>query len=74
MFLKLRPRVLYITFPPCQFSAMDSEEPKAKKQGISPAEEHPAPLGTQLLVKRLSEKARVPKRGSALAAGYDIYR
>lgn len=53
---------------------MDSEEPKAKKQRISPAEEHPAPLGTQLLVKRLSEKARVPKRGSALAAGYDIYR
>lgn len=53
---------------------MDSEEPKAKKQRISPAEDHSATPGTQFLVKRLSEKARLPKRGSALAAGYDIYR
>lgn len=27
----------------------------------------------QLLVKRLSDKARLPTRGSALAAGYDLY-
>lgn len=27
----------------------------------------------QLLVKKLSEKARIPTRGSAFAAGYDIY-
>ena len=27
-----------------------------------------------LLVKRLSENARLPTRGSALAAGYDLYR
>jgi dUTP pyrophosphatase len=53
---------------------MDSEEPKAKKQRISPAEGQHAALDTQLLVKRLSERARLPKRGSALAAGYDIYR
>jgi dUTP pyrophosphatase len=26
-----------------------------------------------LLIKRLSEKARLPTRGSAFAAGYDIY-
>jgi dUTP pyrophosphatase len=27
-----------------------------------------------LLIKRLSDKATLPKRGSALAAGYDLYR
>ncbi|KAI6047066.1 dUTP pyrophosphatase [Pisolithus marmoratus] len=27
----------------------------------------------QLLVKKLSDKARLPTRGSALAAGYDLY-
>ncbi|KAL4075747.1 dUTPase-like protein [Scleroderma citrinum] len=27
----------------------------------------------QLLVKRLSDKAKLPTRGSALAAGYDLY-
>jgi len=31
-----------------------------------------APVNS-LLVKRLSEKATLPKRGSALAAGYDLY-
>jgi dUTP pyrophosphatase len=30
--------------------------------------------GAQLLVKRLSEKGKIPTRGSALAAGYDLYR
>ncbi|KAI0316119.1 dUTP diphosphatase [Amylostereum chailletii] len=28
---------------------------------------------SHLLIKRLSEKARLPTRGSALAAGYDLY-
>ncbi|KAF8204877.1 dUTPase-like protein [Pholiota molesta] len=28
---------------------------------------------TKLLIKRLSEKAKIPTRGSALAAGYDLY-
>ncbi|KAF8558801.1 dUTP diphosphatase [Imleria badia] len=28
---------------------------------------------SQLLVKRLSEKAKLPTRGSQLAAGYDLY-
>jgi len=27
-----------------------------------------------LRIRRLSTKARIPKRGSALAAGYDLYR
>ncbi|KJA24596.1 hypothetical protein HYPSUDRAFT_53662 [Hypholoma sublateritium FD-334 SS-4] len=30
-------------------------------------------LAPNLLVKRLSEKATIPTRGSALAAGYDLY-
>lgn len=33
----------------------------------------PAPTAT-LLVKRVSDKGRAPTRGSALAAGYDLYR
>jgi len=36
----------------------------------------PAPTtmpSSSLRIKRLSEKARLPKRGSALAAGYDLY-
>lgn len=28
----------------------------------------------QLLVKRLSDNAKLPTRGSAAAAGYDLYR
>ncbi|KAI0080665.1 dUTP diphosphatase [Panus rudis PR-1116 ss-1] len=28
---------------------------------------------SKLLIKRLSEKAKLPTRGSALAAGYDLY-
>jgi hypothetical protein len=32
-----------------------------------------APVSS-LLIKRLSDKARLPTRGSALAAGYDLYR
>jgi dUTP pyrophosphatase len=36
-------------------------------------EQLPAPV-SQLLIKRLSDKARLPTRGSLLAAGYDLYR
>ena len=32
------------------------------------------PIDSPLLVKRLSPKAKLPTRGSALAAGYDLYR
>ncbi|KIK05856.1 hypothetical protein K443DRAFT_674896 [Laccaria amethystina LaAM-08-1] len=31
------------------------------------------PIGSPLLVKRLSQKAKLPTRGSQLAAGYDLY-
>lgn len=38
-----------------------------------PQKDIPAPV-IGLLVKRHSEKAKLPSRGSALAAGYDLYR
>lgn len=48
-----------------------------KKRKMSPAPENDksdiAPT-SNLLIKRLSEKAKLPTRGSALAAGYDLYR
>ena len=47
-------------------------EPQLKKRRMSDSAQH-AP-SSQLLVKKLSEKARLPTRGSALAAGYDLYR
>jgi dUTP pyrophosphatase len=49
-------------------------EPQLKKRRMSDSEEQlPAPV-SQLLIKRLSDKARLPTRGSLLAAGYDLYR
>ena len=32
------------------------------------------PPSSNLLIKRLSDKAKLPTRGSAYAAGYDLYR
>ena len=43
-------------------------EPAAKLQKLSPPPEPP------LLVKKLSEHATIPARGSAKAAGYDLSR
>ncbi|KAF8974667.1 dUTPase-like protein [Flammula alnicola] len=41
---------------------------------MSPETESAAPPPvSNLLIKRLSEKARLPTRGSPLAAGYDLY-
>lgn len=31
-------------------------------------------IAPRLAVKRLSENAKLPTRGSAIAAGYDLYR
>ncbi|CDO74630.1 hypothetical protein BN946_scf184325.g17 [Trametes cinnabarina] len=51
--------------------------PQLKKRKMSPAPENEksdvAPV-SGLLIKRHSDKARLPTRGSALAAGYDLYR
>ncbi|PFH52621.1 hypothetical protein AMATHDRAFT_139508 [Amanita thiersii Skay4041] len=40
---------------------------------MSPENDSSAAPPSQLLVKRHSEKARLPTRGSTLAAGYDLY-
>ncbi|KZV64081.1 dUTP diphosphatase [Peniophora sp. CONT] len=54
---------------------MTSNEPEAKKRKMSPTENDKSDLApvSSLLIKRLSEKAKLPTRGSALAAGYDLY-
>ena len=53
-------------------ASTSSEEPPAKKQKSEGNEDSRSP--TRLKIKRHSPKARVPTRGSALAAGYDLYR
>lgn len=50
------------------------DSPQLKKRRLSDSNrDSPAPMA-QLLVKRLSDKAKIPTRGSLLAAGYDLYR
>ncbi|KAJ7781545.1 dUTPase-like protein [Mycena metata] len=48
-----------------------SDSPQLKKRKMSPVETL-APVAS-LLIKRLSEKAKLPTRGSPLSAGYDLY-
>ena len=54
-----------------------SDEQQTKKRKVTSESgedlDSPAPLHN-LLIKKHSGKARVPTRGSALAAGYDLYR
>ncbi|TFK92937.1 dUTP pyrophosphatase [Polyporus arcularius HHB13444] len=52
----------------------DVQTPQLKKRKMSPENDKSdlAPVAG-LLIKRHSEKARLPTRGSALAAGYDLY-
>lgn len=52
--------------------AEDITIPARPKKEAAVAE--PVAPSTKLLVKKLSAKGRVPTRGSALAAGYDMYR
>ncbi|KAG1753743.1 dUTPase-like protein [Suillus paluster] len=52
----------------------DIDTPQLKKRRMSDSAEHDTLAPTsQLLIKRLSDKARIPTRGSSLAAGYDLY-
>ena len=55
---------------------MGGEAPRVslKKRKMSPTAAEPASPLPDLLVKRLSEKATLPTRGSPLSAGYDLYR
>ncbi|KAG9009672.1 Deoxyuridine 5'-triphosphate nucleotidohydrolase [Tulasnella sp. JGI-2019a] len=52
----------------------ENDNPPSKMPNIASTTETAAivPISS-LLVKRLSDKATLPKRGSALAAGYDLY-
>lgn len=53
----------------------DNTQVKKRKMSTSNDNEHSniAPV-SKLLIKRLSEKAKLPTKGSPLAAGYDLYR
>lgn len=55
---------------------MENDLQQVKKRKVSEETEKDAPATcvTGLLIKRHSDKARLPTRGSALAAGYDLYR
>ncbi|KAI9429501.1 dUTP pyrophosphatase [Lactarius indigo] len=55
---------------------MTTDLPETKKRKVSPAPDAEGTNSTptsNLLIKRLSEKAQLPTRGSALSAGYDLY-
>ncbi|KAF9076494.1 dUTP pyrophosphatase [Rhodocollybia butyracea] len=51
----------------------DIDTPQIKKRKMSTDPETAVAPISQLLVKRHSEKAKIPSRGSALSAGYDLY-
>jgi len=53
---------------------METDTPQLKKRKMSPeVASLPAAPEQPFLVKRLSKNAKLPTRGSALAAGYDLY-
>jgi len=54
-------------------SLSPSNPSTAASSPLLPSDEDPH-LFTHLKIKRHSPKARIPTRGSALAAGYDLYR
>lgn len=53
---------------------MENGLPQLKKRKMSLEPDSIVASESQLLIKRLSTSARLPTRGSALAAGYDLYR
>jgi dUTP pyrophosphatase len=53
---------------------MTTDIPENKKRKVSPEADAGTQKSSNLLIKRLSEKAKLPTRGSALAAGYDLHR
>ncbi|EPQ59618.1 dUTP diphosphatase [Gloeophyllum trabeum ATCC 11539] len=52
---------------------MSSNSPQQKKRKMSEGPQATLAPVSQLLIKRLSDNAKLPTRGSALAAGYDLY-
>lgn len=53
---------------------MSDTQQKKRKMSLTATEVTRVAPVSQLLIKRLSDKARLPTRGSELAAGYDLYR
>ncbi|KAK9357836.1 dUTPase-like protein [Lipomyces starkeyi] len=69
-----------VTMSPATISSAEVTESATKKRKLGDSEEvtevpsgSAIPAAPVLQVKLLSDKAKVPTRGSALAAGYDIY-
>ncbi|KIY73786.1 dUTP pyrophosphatase [Cylindrobasidium torrendii FP15055 ss-10] len=59
---------------PIESTTAAPQDTPAKKRKMTDSISTPAPPPTErLLIKRLSERATIPTRGSALAAGYDLY-
>jgi dUTP pyrophosphatase len=52
---------------------MEDQAPQVKKRKVEGASSSVVPF-SNLQVKKLSQKAKLPTRGSPLAAGYDMYR
>ncbi|KAL5508590.1 DUT1 [Sanghuangporus vaninii] len=52
--------------------AADAKKRKLE-EGTAESLVAPPPPSSQLLIKRISDKARLPTRGSPYAAGYDLY-
>ena len=52
----------------------DAKKRKLDEESSASAVAIPPPPASQLLIKRLSDKARLPTRGSPYSAGYDLYR
>lgn len=52
--------------------AASTDMPVAKKQALE--QQTAAHDEPKLFVKKLSAKAKLPMRGSSLAAGYDLFR
>ena len=55
-----------------------AKRPKITNPDMAPSNSATVPVTTvdqspPLLIKKLSDKARLPTRGSAFAAGYDLY-
>jgi dUTP pyrophosphatase len=48
--------------------------PQLKKRKMSPENGVPPLSAMELRVKKLSDKAKLPVKGSALSAGYDLSR
>ncbi|KAK3329556.1 dUTP diphosphatase [Apodospora peruviana] len=66
------------TSPPAKRIKTSTDAPQNTTNTTTMADSNTVPVTTveqapPLLIKKLSDKARVPTRGSAFAAGYDLY-